>query len=95
VPAYLIADVQVTDPRASQEYREKVPAVIAANGGRYLVRGGAHQLLEGNAEFHRVIVLEFPNMAKLKAFYDSPEYQLLIELRQKSSRSSLLAVEGV
>lgn len=93
--AYLIADVEVTDSRAFQEYREKVPAAIAANGGRYLVRGGAHQRLEGNAEFHRVIVLEFPNMEKLKAFYDSPEYQPLIELRQKSSRSTLLAVEGV
>lgn len=93
--AYLIADVEITDPLIFEEYRAKVPAVIAAHGGRYLVRGGAHQRLEGNAELHRVIVIEFPDMAKLKSFYDCPEYLPLIELRQKSSRSSLFAVNGV
>ena len=93
--AYRIADVDVTDARAYEEYRQKVPAVIAACGGRYLVRGGAVQRLEGDAAVHRVVVLEFADMAKLRAFYESPEYRCLIPIRQKASRSNLFAVEGV
>ena len=93
--AYLIADVEVTDARAYQDYREGVPAVIAAYGGRYLVRGGAVQRLEGDRSLHRVVVLEFADMAKLKTFYGSPEYQRLIPIRRKASCSSLFAVEGV
>lgn len=93
--AYLVADVEVTDVQAYQEYRDRVPAVIAAHGGRYLVRGGAVERLEGAATLHRFVVLEFPDMAKLRSFYESPEYQTLIPLRQKGSRASLFAVEGV
>jgi len=93
--AYLIADVDVRDAQAYEEYRQEVPGVIAAYGGRYLVRGGAVLRLEGVAAMHRVVVLEFADMAKLKAFYESAEYQRLIPLRQKASRSSLFAVEGV
>jgi uncharacterized protein (DUF1330 family) len=95
VAAYLIADVDVSDAQAYEEYRQKVPAVIAAYGGRYLVRGGGVLRLEGDAATHRVVVLEFADMAKLKAFYQSPEYRRLIPLRQKASRSNLFAVEGV
>ena len=93
--AYLIADVEVTDAQAYQEYREKVPAAIATYGGRYLVRGGAVRHFEGDRAPHRVIVLEFADMATLEAFYESSDYQRLIPIRQKASRSNLFAVEGV
>lgn len=93
--AYLIGDLQITDERAFQEYREKVPAVIAAYGGRYLVRGGAVLRLEGDGALHRVVVVEFPDMGKLTAFYESSEYRHLLSIRQKASRSNLIAVEGV
>jgi uncharacterized protein (DUF1330 family) len=93
--AYLIADLEVSDTQAYQEYRQKVPAVIAAYGGHYLVRGGAVERLEGDVAPHRVVVLEFADMTKLKAFYGSPEYQRLIPIRQRASRSKLFAVEGV
>ncbi|HYL01950.1 MAG TPA: DUF1330 domain-containing protein [Steroidobacteraceae bacterium] len=93
--AYLIAHVEVTDAQTYQKYRQQVPAAITAYGGRYLVRGGVLQRLEGEAALHRVVVLEFADMTKLRAFYQSPEYQRLIPLRQKASRSSLFAVEGV
>jgi uncharacterized protein (DUF1330 family) len=95
MPAYIIADVQVTDPNAYEEYRSRVPAVIAAYGGRYLVRGGQVEPLEGDANPQRVVVLEFPNMVQLRAFYDSPAYRPLIAIRQRSSRSSLFAIAGV
>lgn len=93
--AYLIADLEITDESLIQEYRRRVPAVIAAHGGRYLVRGGAVRHLEGDAAARRIIVVEFPDMAALEAFYGSTEYQALIAIRQKASRAKLIAVEGV
>jgi len=93
--AYLIANVQITDAAEFEEYRRRVPAVIAAHGGRYLARGGTIEELETGANPHRVVVLEFPDMGQLKASYNSPEYRPLIALRQRSARSSLFAVEGV
>lgn len=95
MPAYLYANVEVTDPAAYETYRTRVPALIAAHGGRYLVRGGAVTVLEGSGVPHRQVILEFPDMAHLKAFYGAPEYQELIAIRQGASRGTLLAIEGV
>lgn len=93
--AYVIAHVEITDPQGFEEYRRLVPAVIAAYGGRYLVRGGALERLEGDGILKRLVVLEFPDMARAKAFYESPEYRPLIAMRQRTARSTLFAVEGV
>jgi uncharacterized protein (DUF1330 family) len=93
--AYVIADIEVTDPVAYEEYRAKVPAVIAAYGGRYLVRGGKSEVFEGDWRPRRVVVLEFPSMERLEAFYDAPEYQALKALRIRASDSRLFAVEGI
>ncbi len=93
--AYLIANVEVTDPVAYEEYRRLAPAAIAAHGGRYLARGGATAVLEGEVAAHRLVILEFPDMARLKAFYQSAEYQPLVAMRQRAARSSFVAVEGV
>lgn len=93
--AYIYADVQVTDPALFEEYRALVPAVIKAYGGRYLVRGGASETLEGDRPLNRNVLLEFPDMAALKAFYFSAEYKPLIAMRQRAATSSLIAVDGV
>ena len=93
--AYLIADIQVTDGEAYEEYRRVVPAVIAAHGGRYLVRGGTTEVLEGDWQPRRTVVVEFPNMASLKAFWASPEYQAILSIRENASIGNLIAVEGV
>ncbi len=95
MPAYLIANIEVTDAAAYEEYRQRVPAIIAAHGGRYLVRGGATELFEGDGRPARLVVLEFPDMAHARAFYQSPEYRPLIAIRQRASRVSITAVEGV
>jgi uncharacterized protein (DUF1330 family) len=95
MPAYIYADVNVTDTATYETYRQQVPALIAAHGGRYLVRGGAVEVLEGQRSPQRQVILEFPDMAHLKAFYQSPEYQKLIAVRQASSTGSLIAIEGV
>lgn len=93
--AYLYADVDVHDTTAYETYRREVPALIAAHGGRYLVRGGPVTLLEGAGTPQRQVILEFPDMAQLRAFYDSADYQRLVKIRQSASTGMLLAIEGV
>jgi uncharacterized protein (DUF1330 family) len=93
--AYILANIEITDHVAYEEYRRRVPAVIAAYGGRYLARGGAVQRLEGDVPIHRLVILEFPNMEHLNAFYHSAEYQSLLIIRQRAAKSNLLAIEGV
>jgi uncharacterized protein (DUF1330 family) len=94
MPAYLIAEIEVTDPAAFAEYGKRVPATIAQYGGRYLVRGGAVDALEGGWMPKRVVVLEFPTLDQARKWYRSPEYAPLIALRQKASRGKLVMVEG-
>jgi uncharacterized protein (DUF1330 family) len=93
--AYVIADIEVTDREGFAEYQQKVPATITAYGGRYLVRGGASEVMEGSWSPKRSVVLEFPSMAQLKTWYHSPEYRPLIAIRECTTRSNLIIVEGV
>ncbi len=93
--AYLYGNIEITDPALYAEYRRQTPAVITRYGGRYLVRGGEAERLEGDVDVQRQVVLEFADMAALKAFYDSPEYVVLRALRQRAARGALVAVEGV
>lgn len=93
--AYLIAQLKVTDPDAFERYRTKVPDVIERYGGRYLVRGGATDVLEGALPMPRLVVIAFPSMADAKRFYDSPDYQDIIGLRTAASEGVVTLVEGV
>lgn len=95
MPAYLFANVEVTDAAGYEQYRQRVTATIEAFGGRYLVRGGATDVLEGEWAPKRMVILEFPSMAQLKAWYRSPEYRPLLQLRQATASSTLVAVEGI
>ena len=95
MPAYLYGDIDVTDPQTFEDYRGRVPAVIAKYGGRYLVRGGDVEVFEGAPETHRQVLLEFPSMEQLRAFYDAPEYQELKRLRQRASTGRLIAMQGM
>jgi uncharacterized protein (DUF1330 family) len=95
MPAFLIADIDVTDPAGFEEYKKRVPAIIAAHGGRYLARGGASEVLEGTWRPKRSAIIEFANLASMKAFWDSPEYQPLRELRERSAKSNLVVFEGL
>jgi uncharacterized protein (DUF1330 family) len=93
--AYLIAEIDITDPQAYEEYRKQVPGVIAKYGGKYIVRGGKVESLEGGWSPKRVAMLEFPSMEQALKWYRSPEYAPLIKLRQKASKSKLTVVEGI
>ena len=93
--AYLIADIEVSNAAGFEEYRAQVPAVIAAHGGRYLVRGGHCEVLEGGGPARRRVGLEIPSRGRLKAFWDAPEDGVLRELRGRHSNAHIVCVEGV
>lgn len=93
--AYVIVDIEVTDSVAFERYKNAVAANIAAFGGRYLVRGGATEVLEGHWIPRRLVILEFPTMARLKEWYSSPEYAPLLDLRKASASSNLVVTEGI
>lgn len=93
--AYVIVELDVTDPAAFEEYRTQVPATIAKFGGRYVVRGGRSQTLEGDWHPKRCVVLEFPSVEHAMKFYNSPEYAPQKALRLRSAKSKVVLVEGV
>ena len=92
--AYLIANVDVQDPVAYEDYRSRTGAIIERHGGRFIVRGGTVHALEGEPWAHRLVIIEFPNLAAAKGFYDSAEYQEAIPFRTRASEGQLLIVEG-
>jgi uncharacterized protein (DUF1330 family) len=95
MPAYLIVDADVLDPEQYEQYKAASPGAIAAGGGRFLVRGGEVAVLEGDWSPARVVVVEFENIEAAKAFYESPEYQAAIKLREGAANFKMIAVEGV
>ena len=95
MPAYLIADIEVIDSAGFKEYQQKVPATIAAHGGRYIARGGATEVLEGVWSPKRCVLLEFPSMAQFKVWWNSPEYRPLRALRERTAKSNVVVTEGL
>lgn len=93
--AYAIANFELLDPEGIKEYSRRVLPTIEKYGGRYLVRVGAAEIIEGDFVPNRVVVLEFPSVERMKEWYGSPEYRPLIEIRQRASRGDVFAVEGV
>lgn len=93
--AYIIADVDVTDPAAYEDYKRAVPPTIEAYGGRFVVRGGPAETLEGDWIPNRIVVLEFDSVERAKAWWASEEYREPRTLRQRASRGSLIVVPGV
>lgn len=95
MPAYVIVDNEVTDPAGFEEYRKQVPASVEAYGGRFLVRGGQIQTLEGDWKPTRIVVTEFPTIEHARRWYDSEQYRALKTLRSRSAKGSVVLVEGV
>ncbi|MEY4711963.1 MAG: hypothetical protein RIS88_1413 [Pseudomonadota bacterium] len=95
MPAYVINDMVVTDPVLFEDYKKLSPPTVAQYGGRFLARGGRIELLEGEREPKRLVVIEFPDAARARAWLESPEYAPARALRQKASVSNVLVVEGV
>lgn len=94
MPAYLIAEIEVTDPSAYEPYKALTPAAIARYGGRFIVRGGKVETREGDWKPQRLVVVEFPSMDAARKFYDSPEYAPALAIRLRAARSRLVIAEG-
>src|SRR5205085_2198560 len=95
MPAYFIVDNEVTDPAGFEEYRKQVPGTVEKYGGKFLVRGGQMQTLEGDWKPKRIVVTEFPSIEQARRWYDSEEYRALKALRLRTARGSVVLVEGV
>jgi uncharacterized protein (DUF1330 family) len=95
VPAYVMANVDVNDPVRYEDYKRMVPPTIAKYGGRFIVRGGRCEVLEGEWRPNRLVLLEFPSIEQARAWWHSPEYADARALRQATSSGTLLILEGV
>jgi uncharacterized protein (DUF1330 family) len=93
--AYFIVNVAVKDPAGYEAYKQAAPATIAQYGGRYLVRGGKHEALEGTWHPTRLVVLEFPSLEAAKRWYASEEYRKIKPLRLQHAVGDLVLVEGI
>ena len=92
--AYIIADIDVTDPAAYQEYVKLSPATIAKYGGKFLVRGGTAEVVEGAWNPNRLVVLEFESIERAREWYQSDEYGAAMKIRHKTAVSNFVIVEG-
>jgi uncharacterized protein (DUF1330 family) len=94
--AYVIADVKVSDPERYGQYMLMSPGAIAAAGGRFVARGGQHETLEGHWRPNRLVILEFPDYAAAKAFYDSEKYRAARAARAGATEYfNMVVTEGV
>jgi uncharacterized protein (DUF1330 family) len=90
--AYVLVSVEVTDPDAYREYTAQTPGTVERYGGRFVVRGGQYETLEGDWSPQRIVVLEFPSVEQAKRWYNSTEYQRILPIRQRNSRTEFLTV---
>lgn len=93
--AYVIAEVEVHDPAAYEEYRKLIGPTLAKFGGKFIVRGGKIDVLEGRWNPKRLVVLEFESAARGREWYDSEEYKIPKQIRMKASKGNLVLVDGV
>ncbi|HET8692094.1 MAG TPA: DUF1330 domain-containing protein [Steroidobacteraceae bacterium] len=93
--AYVIVNVNVRDPERYKDYIKAATPTVAAHGGRYIVRAGRAERLEGDVDIHRLVVLEFPSFAQARAWYDSPDYREALAIRQSCATAELVIVEGM
>ena len=92
--AYIVVQVKVEDPVKYEEYKQQVPATIEAYGGRFLVRGGETEVLEGDWNPERFVILEFDSVERAKEWWSSEEYRRPKELRQQASKANLIVAAG-
>lgn len=92
--AYVIVEIEVTDPVGYEEYKKQAAATVHTYGGKYIVRGGKTEVLEGNWKPKRIVVLEFPTMERAKEWLNCPEYAEPRKLRHKTAKTNMLVIEG-
>ncbi|MBL8062354.1 MAG: DUF1330 domain-containing protein [Anaerolineales bacterium] len=93
--AFVIVDIEVTDPQGYEDYKRLAPPAVALYGGKYVARGGHTETLEGDWSPKRLVILQFDSVERAKAWVDSEEYSEARALRHKYARSQMVVIEGV
>jgi uncharacterized protein (DUF1330 family) len=93
--AYIIVEIEIVDPAGYEEYKKLAGATVEKYGGKYIVRGGKTEVLEGNWKPKRIVILEFPNAERAKAWLNSEEYREPRKMRHATAKTNMLVIEGV
>ena len=93
--AYIVVDVEITNPEEYPTYTRQTRATIEKYGGKFIVRGGQTEILEGDWQPHRLVVLEFPSAEQARTWYSSPEYTAIIGIRHRASNSRMILAQGI
>jgi uncharacterized protein (DUF1330 family) len=92
--AYVIVEIEVTDPVGYEAYKKQASAAVHKYGGKYIVRGGQTEVLEGNWKPKRIVILEFPSADRAKEWLNCSEYAEPRKLRHKTAKTNMLVIEG-
>jgi uncharacterized protein (DUF1330 family) len=95
VSAYIIVEIDVQDPAGYEEYKKQAGATVEAKGGKYIVRGGRSEVLEGDWQPKRIVVLEFPSMERAKEWLNCAEYREPRKIRHRTAKTNMIVVEGM
>lgn len=95
MPAYIFVEVDIKDPVKYEDYKKLTPATLEKYGGKFIVRGGKTELMEGTEEPERIVILEFENSEKAKTWWNSPEYSEAKKIRNATAESRMILLEGI
>jgi len=95
MPAYLISQIEVHDAKGYEDYRRLVGPSLAKYGGKFVVRGGKIEVLEGNWAPKRVVICEFESADRAREWYHSAEYRPAMDIRQKTATAQIIIVDGL
>jgi uncharacterized protein (DUF1330 family) len=95
MPAYVIVETDIHDPAGYEEYKRLAAPTVALYGGKYLARGGKHEVFEGEWKPTRLVILEFPSIARAKEWLHCPEYAPIKEIRHRTAKTKMVVVEGL
>ena len=93
--AYVIVEIDVTDPVGYEEYKKHAAATVYQHGGKYIARGGKTEVLEGDWKPNRIVVLQFESMERAKEWLNCEEYREPRKMRHRTAKTNMIVVEGV
>jgi uncharacterized protein (DUF1330 family) len=93
--AYVIVEIEITDSVGYEEYKKQAAATVHKYGGKYIVRGGKTEVLEGDWKPKRIVVLEFPTLERAREWLNSEDYREPRKMRHRTAKTNMLVVEGV
>ena len=94
MPAYIIVEIEVLDPTGYEEYKKLAGATVEKHGGKYIMRGGKTEVLEGDWTPKRIVVLEFPTMERAKEWLNCEDYREPRKMRHRTAKTKMIVVEG-